>query len=451
MKNFFKFTISICITVSVIYASTWQSVGLDSLKINCLIEVYQTVIAGTEKGLYFLDNDSLRQWIKYSGVPSLPIQDIITAGNGELIVSAGNGSNSDGIYGGLGVYDGAPFYEFSRITFFDFPEALGYHNDTLLVGSKNSLNYAVRDSVQSLIPGIFFKPFQPISIPNNSFGVEDPVVSDIYYSNNDVNFIVAGYDKSPEPASGSLLSTTTKSSKLMLDSSTTSIYEQFEGWSMVSNIYIGGLNALYKSQSNLIFNTKDLNRNRYSTFEKISTPNNGKVNHVTGVMPSPIIIDGAADICIATNEGVFLKDYNDNWTEYGDIGEIPNMIVPVFKTIYNGSTPKDIGYIYAATDKGVHRYNFYDSTPISFKDKKSTNLINNISIDNNILEIKCHKNNINNIVIFNIAGKTIFKSENLNTKNLKLNLEQINISSGTYLINIKNAVSTSKYSINYIR
>lgn len=451
MKHFLNIIISLLIAASSLNASTWKSVGLNSLKVNCLLEVYETVIAGTENGLYFLDNDSLKQWIKYEGVPNLPIQDIIKASNDEIIVSAGNGSNSDGIYGGLGVFDGAPYYEFNLITFFDFPQALGYYNDTLLVGSKNSLNYAVRDSVQSLIPGIFFKPFHQITIPEYSFGIEDPVVSDISYSFTEKNFLIAGYDKSPMPGKGSFLSSSTITANEIFDSSTTSIYEHFEGWSLYTNLYVGGNDGLYKSSSNITINENSNSKTEYLNFEKVTTPNNNRINHVTGVMSSPIIIDGAADICIATNDGVYLKDYSNSWTEYGDIPEIANMVTPVFKTIYTGTTPIDVGYLYAATEKGVYRYNFYDSTPISFKNEKHKISFNNIFITNNTLKIKTNKNSIYSIEIFNVSGKTILKRENLNTQNITIDLIKLNLSSGTYLIDIKNDSNSSKHSINYIR
>jgi len=83
-------------------AGSWESVGLDSLKINCIYPAYNSIIVGTEKGLYFLDGEN---WIQYGGVPDLPIHDIIAYGKtdmiggqvGSIMVSAGNGSNSDGI------------------------------------------------------------------------------------------------------------------------------------------------------------------------------------------------------------------------------------------------------------------------------------------------------------------------------------------------------------------
>lgn len=449
MKFSFKMLFLITIGISSLTAGNWKSVGLDSLKVNCIISTHESIIAGTEKGLYFLDNDSLKQWIRYPGLASnISIQDINYGSNGELLVSAGGGSNSDGIYGGIDLLDGAPYYEFSLITYLDFPQAIGYYNDTLIVGSKNTLYYAIRDDVESLVPGIFFKPLETISIPPYSFGVEEPVVSDIYYSYTQGGFFVLGYDASPEPGRGSLLSTTTAAATEILDSSTTSIYEQYQGWSLNSNIFVGGLDGLYKSNSNTtIFINEKMEKRQYTSFEKIPTPNNQKVNHITGIMSSPIIIDGVADICIATNDGVFLKDYNDEWTEFGDIPVVPYMVLPVFKMAGSGSNLEDIGYIYAATNEGVYRYTFYDPTPIS----SSINKIkpNSISIKNHILKI--NTNNINSIEIFNIAGKKIFSNYQLNSKKVMLDLKQLNLSSGAYIVNIKNENNSMNRKFNYTR
>ncbi len=448
MKLLFKLIFLIIIGVSFVIADTWQSIGLDSIKVNCLLNTHESVIAGTNNGLYFLDNDSLKQWIKYSGVPDLPIHDIIQAGNGEIIVSAGGGSNSDGIYGGIDLLDGAPYYEFNLITYFDFPQAIAYYNDTLMVGSKNTLSYAVRDSVQSLVLGIFFKEFKSITIPDYSFGVEVPVISDIHYSYDNRSFLIAGYDSSPEPGEGSLLSSSTKSASTILDSSTTEIYEQFSGWSLSSNIYIGGLNCLFKRTLNYEIIINDQKRQVADTsFTVISTPNNKKVNHVTGVMSSPIIVDGTPDILISTDDGVFLKDYNDNWKEFGDIPVIPYFSLPVYRIFNESNNYKDVGYIYAATNEGVYRYTFYDSTPITSSYNK--NLLNSISLKNNI--IKVNANNINSIEIFNLAGKNIYSNYQLNSKQINLDLNHLNISNGTYLLSIKNEYGSFTKKFSYIR
>lgn len=446
MRTLNKLIFLLVLGISTLNAGTWKSVGLDSLKVNCLINVYETVIAGTERGLYLLDNDSLKQWIKYSGVPNLPVNDIVFGKNQELIASVGLGSNSDGIYGGVGVYDGAPYYEFSLSQYFDFPQAIGYFNDTLLIGSKNTLHYAIRDSVQSSIQGISFKDPEPINIPQNSFGVENPVVSDIHYTFSGGYFLVAGYDNSPEPARGSLLTVTTSMGTKLLDSSTTSLYEHYQGWSLFSDLYVGGTNSLLKSTSDQI-NTK---RN-YTDFSEISVPNNSRVNHVTGIMASPIIIDGVADICIATDDGVFKKELNDSWSEFGDIPEAPNMTTSVFKTLSEGTGLYDMGYIYAATDKGVYRYDFYNSTPISSKISSSKNLLNNIIVNNKTLQIKTNGLNIKTINVYNLSGKLISNLSISDLKEVNINLNKMNLSNGAYLINLKTDKGNFKGKFNFTK
>lgn len=432
MKLNIKQTLYLITFCSLSLAATWESIGLDSLNVNCLYQTHESIIAGTNKGLYFLDNESQNQWIQYSGIPSnICINDIVSGANGEIIVSAGNGSNSDGLYGGLDLLDGAPYYDFNLITFFDHPQAICYSNDTLMIGSGNSLSYAIRDTIQSLIPGIFFKEPKAISIPEYSFGVESPIVSDIYKSWPHNNYLVAGYDSSPEPGRGSLLSVTIDSNVELLDSSTTSIYEHFQGLALNTTIYIGGLNSLYKTVTDTY--VIDFENRAESDFEVIATPNDQKVNQITGVMSSPYIADGAADLCLVTNDGIYLRNYTSNWNECGDIPAIPKMAVAKYEY---GTNMDFKTYIYAATNKGVYRYLLYDSTPISINKHNAANTYN-MSIKNSILKISTTGDNINSIELFNLAGQKISTINCINSKAIDLNLNEFNISNGTYFFRLK--------------
>jgi len=267
------------------------------------------------------------------------------------MVSAGNGSNSDGIYSGTDMLDGAPFYSFSLATYFDYPQALGACNDTLIIGSGNSLSYCVRDtSIVSFAPGTFLTNPKSISTPDNPFGVEMPYVSDIVYSSRMGGYMVAGYDKSPEPAEGSLLLGNSQTLYTTLGKSTTSIYETFSEFTG-SVTYVGGADRLYSSFGGAVVNDKRTSV-PIDIYTEISTPNDSKVNHVTGVYQSQIVI-GGADICISIDDGVYVLDGTDTWTELGDIPEKPNMTVSQFigKSLLSN--------LYAATDKGVYKYALY--------------------------------------------------------------------------------------------
>lgn len=399
------------------YSNSWKSIGLDSLQINCLLNTDNGILAGTENGLYLFDELIQNSWVKITTAPNLPITDIIEASkdNKEILIAAGNGSNSDGIYGGLPIIKGSPYYNFSLVTYLDFPQSLAYYSDTLIIGSKNNIYSAIRDfTIISLVPGIFFYPPEEVTTSNNPFGIENPCVSDLIYSYQKNDFIAAGYDKSPEPAKGSLLIGNSKTMNPLFDSSTTSILEAFDETNG-SQIFIGGLDGLYQ---HLSFSSD-------SSFIKINTPNNSKVNHVTDISLAELGIGINTTLAISTDNGIYFSIDYSNWTELGDIPAVPSM------TISRHYANRSENILYAATDKGVYKYTLYNTakgSSILNKNKGITVKKNNIQINvDNIQEIK----------IYNMSGKSLLIKQFSDSRMLTINLKELNLAKGSYILKIK--------------
>lgn len=414
-----------------IQANSWKSIGLDSLKINCMYTTGNHIFAGTENGLYIY-GDISQKWIKLAGVPNLPISDIIAGNGSEIILSANaGGSNSDGIYVGLDIMDGEPYYEFQLLEYEMFVENIGYYNDTLLFGGKNNLLSAIRLPIKSLWPQ--FSDPKKINIPQNAFGVEQPYCSEIKYSTLTNSFFVAGYDKSPIPSEGMLISGTSEKLTPYYEKSSTSFVEIFVGFIGGNSMYVGGIDKVYKFSSDTLI---------------IETPNNSKVNHISKTDKGEMTIGGSGYICISTDDGVYLTNDDKTWKEIGNIPQKPTMTIEVI----SNSESESVTTLISATDKGVYQYTFGESGTIN-NSKINLNSSNFIKFKNEIINFS-YPNNLNKNIslnLFSISGKKIKSLNFKNQNSIKLNLNSLNISSGIYLIRFSVGNELFAKSFNYLR
>ncbi len=428
-----------------IQANSWKSIGLDSLKINCMYTTGNHIFAGTEKGLYIY-GDMSQKWIKLAGVPDLPISDIIAgiAGSGSEIILSTNagGSNSDGIYIGLDMLNGEPYYVFQPLKYAMFVENIGYYNDTLLFGGKNNLLSATRLPIKSLWPQ--FSDPKKVTIPQDVFGNNTPYCSEIKHSEFLNSFLASGYDKNPIiPVKGML--TSGNSSKLapFFEKNITSFLETFTGALGSNAIYAGTLDKVYK----LSLSTTTV-PSTISDTTIIATPQNIKVNHISTTNKGEITIGGVGYICIATDDGVFLTSDDKTWNELGDIPQKPTMLVEYINSKATESTTS----LYAATDKGVYLYEFA-GTAIADNKNSSNKKINNIAVNSNIVTIKT-SNRVNkniDIDIYSISGKKVSSLNYQNSKSVSLNFSDLNLSSGRYFLNVKIGNESFGEKINYLR
>jgi len=102
---------------------SWHPIGLQGGNVNCLL-VDDTVrmLAGTDRGLWLRDAD----WIQFSGgiATNASVKAMVRLSSGDIIAAVGGGSNSDGVYRGVDILDGPPFYEFSLVEHLTGAQAL---------------------------------------------------------------------------------------------------------------------------------------------------------------------------------------------------------------------------------------------------------------------------------------------------------------------------------------
>lgn len=423
------------------FGQQWECVGLDSLEINCLHVQNEYIFAGTNKGLYISPSVGDRserltlEWFEISSAFS-PVIDITSGENGEILVTAGDGSWSDGVYGGLNVLDGPPYFDFQVLTYLPSPEKIAYLNDTLMVSSEGKLYYSTRKLQQSAYLHSF-ENFASVTYFDSSFGSEDPYVSDISTSKYTLGFLASGYnDKS------SVLWGNGSSLSKFHDSVVTTVSDmEYPSYSN-NAIFFGGMSSLYifRADTGFLFDCP------VYTEEK-TTPENSKVNDV---IQEKKMVD---EVYAAFDCGVYKHrtDTHDDYTSWEEIGEIPEIPTDLVAREQSGMANQTY-YIYAATKKGVYGYRLYE-TSISPNANKSI-AINSIRQTNGVLSIDFQLKNIDNnrVKIFNLNGQCLYEKGIAGKQSkLKIDLQKLNLANGTYVLEIFNSGKSYRQSFNYLK
>lgn len=351
--------------------SSWKPAGLETHVINCLItDSSGRLCAGTDQGLFIRDGAS---WLAVSGATTLPINGIVQAGPTTLIVSAGNGSRSDGLYIGHAIY-GPPYYAFDLLAWFMRPGRLSVRISNSEPGTGIRLFVVREDSVftgvidRTVIGGTVAREtvvLKPMKQPAYCFGVESPQCVALHVYSGDGRCYAGGYDGfRMNSGPGSLVweisadSLTTKRARMDVTAIT-------EGMLIMGNPYImAPLPVDPMATMSLIVGTLDSGVFALGSNPLIMAPQAAPIAREFWVsLGSPsggpavallsiagVKVYGAEDVLYAaTSGGVFRKCspiMNCLWQGVGTIPAAPTALAAAGKN----------NQLFAGTNKGVYAY-----------------------------------------------------------------------------------------------
>jgi hypothetical protein len=246
----------------------WQTVGCADrqiLSIAAMGGAKPGVLAGTDKGLYFIGKRAMI----ISGVASIPVRSIEVQAN-RAVVTASIGTMEDGTFRGLQSLAYEPYWVFKGIISM-YPylnhQAIawksGANGDTIFIGAGNTVN-------STLIDGSMIVQSELV-VPQNCFGGGPAYCTALHIFSHDKRLYAGGHDLDTDTGSGGLLiaKTTANDSFVLLKRlMVTSIAEGFSETS--------GLQIYIATHDTGILHFSD----PYSSWDHIPAPNNPKHHSV---------------------------------------------------------------------------------------------------------------------------------------------------------------------------
>ncbi|MBD3321358.1 MAG: hypothetical protein GF350_09720 [Chitinivibrionales bacterium] len=358
----------------------WQSLGLKERTIHCLYyDSPDRLFAGTDHGLY-LRWDGI--WTRVEGgLPTLPVNAIEKPVSGTLVVAAGDGSRSDGLYIGTDILDGPPFYDFKLLDWIIRPAAVASKVIPAADGDRIRLYVASDDAVFSgrLLDSTI--ALEKMAIPDYAFGVEQPYCAAVHVLSSDQKCYAGGYDRSPLPGPGKLLrEVTADSMRVIRERSNVTVITEgvvdravWDGpvpyssdqlvYPYVNTTPVLGTTdegVVYFQRSDVIVPYENAQQQQAGTWISLGSP---KDESVIDILMAPLLRAIPADqqgpsyyngdrMYVAVAGGVYRKcDYNENcvWSEIGDIPGRPLCLA------YPGPSRQQDD-LYAGTGSGVYLY-----------------------------------------------------------------------------------------------
>ncbi len=377
----------------------WYSIGLEEREVYCLLADDTTMIlAGTNQGLYVLFDS---EWYLVEGLATnLPINSMVRVSETKAAVSAGGGSNSDGLYIGEVAIYGPPFYVFSLIDYLMFPQALtasSEKGDTLFLGSNNGIYMSILGEDEE------YGVLEPIKTPDYCFGVEEPLCATLLIFHVEGILYAGGYDLSPLPGPGHLLRQQKDSMVIAKDFNVSAMTQ---GTFSSDEPGIREL-AVGTPDSGIIYYNPIISSTPWRKWE---SPENEAIRHIIALSGG----ENENDMLIAAVEsGVYIDGNEDiitgSWTVIGDLPNKPNFIAGYLngKNEFGG---------FAGTDKGVYRYG---EKPTGIAEKylpkysKKSCLKLNVFNKSTKLQMVFHsdaviENNLT-VILYDISGKRVNK------------------------------------------
>jgi hypothetical protein len=306
-------------------APAWHLLGLSGRQINCILADDTTMIlAGTELGLSVYWNNS---WFDFSLARS--VLSIARLAKGMIAI----GAASDSVYFGKVMIYGPPFYVLKRQHSFAAPTAMVMRPpmaiDRICVGGPAGVSvYMLGNDT------LIFE--RKIPAPPYAFGVEMPRCADLLWWSGS-EFYAGGYDRSPDPGPGSLLSLVGDSLRIL------------KRWNVTA---LGKGNFSETGPQELAVATTDTGvlvlNPATSGVRSLGGPDAGAVNDLL-LIPNML---RSYTIIAASGSGVFTNSGNGKtWTELGNIPAAPLCLA-------SRGTPSGRlrGEIVAGTRKGVYLY-----------------------------------------------------------------------------------------------
>lgn len=327
-------------------------------------------VVGTTNGLYFTTT-----------MPSEAKKiDNFTSGHvtslcyveGSLWVTVIDGEES-GLYQGVNVLDGFPYFSFTKKHSIANPQLVRYHKDELLVVGLDSLY------VYDLKPNVAFQ--KTYELPANSFGTIDPHCA-AGISEGDV-FLFGGYDRDESGDDAMVLRYNGRA---------------VEGGSLKNDIY-----ALGSSPGNKWGYWGENNRLYMVSMEGtmmddsiITTPYETPVHAMTHINNAEFV--SASNVVVATDSGVFAHE-NGAWKELGSIDATPSTLY----VDYFGFAATPI--LLAGTDKGLYVYSG-ESSVISARPQEERSL----TVEQGVVTLPKDVSNAS-VSVLNLHGQQLFHKE----------------------------------------
>ena len=379
-------------------APAWNLIGLSDRTINCILADDTTmVLAGTNKGMSVHWNN-----IWYEIPITIPVYSLVRLSADLIAVGVGNGSKSDAIYLGKKVSKGPPFFELTLQSYFVSPTAMTLRNDMaiprLYVGSGKQGISVFTLGNDTLV---FERAFK---IPAYAFGVESPRCADLAWFGN-TQLFAGGFDQSPNPGTGNLLTLVTDSLQTTRRLNVTSLAQgSFFDVAPVMELVIGTIDTG-------VFLHNPVGNNWVS----LSRPDDGPVSDLLVVTPQI----GRSDIIMATTSGVYTNNNlsPNGWTA---LGKIPT--APVCLAGKRSMTGVLTGELFAGTAEGIYFYS--QTTGTNNKQspaKKIVNVNRQVIRNGSFLLPTWNKGREVEITIYSASGLLV-KKERSSKKGISLNI-----------------------------
>jgi hypothetical protein len=324
--------------------NTWNLVGLKGEKINVIhhppISEENAIMVGTDKGIWWFEYGS---WWQYGGSTvnklTLPVYDIKSASTHDMLVVAGNGSDSDGVYMSKLAAIGEPgtLFGFVLQARWPRPTALalsgmdGSCSDKIYVGNIDGVSAGLLCSRK-------MDTLKALPCPQNPFGVR---CASMIVSTLDGRLYAGGnYGTRPiftgEPAIAQFISGTNELTQVKKLNATAIVEYRSQNEIMVAVATVDSGIQLFKNGAYHL---------------SFSSPSPGEP--VLSIVPFATQDFGGGVwtmLVAATPSGVYRQcapNMNCVWARLGDITGSPCCLEQ-----YQGKT------LWAATDSGVYRFDY---------------------------------------------------------------------------------------------
>ena len=359
----------------------WQSIGPEDRTIQKVFLTSKSILlAATNERVFYKIGNS---W-GYLGEFKLPVKDFLELEDETIVIAAGNGTNSDGVYAAKYSPTSDPPYTFSRLTFFEFAEALCTKGDTIFVGGRNAISMIIRDSA-GVTPVV-----QPLKMPGNVFGNERPHCTALMHfqvAQGVSGLFAGGYEKTDwQPGNGHLLQQLRDSMVIIKD---------WKVSAMVMGVFapVGPLEFVVGTLDSGLYSLKS----GVTPIEwtHMSSPENNPIDALAAV-EGPM----QGEQLVTAVDGDVFAGRAGNWTMLG------NMPYDALCLCVGTRYPE----IYAGTDNGVYQYT--EPTPIdqSITGKKTfSQIISSYRVDNNLLKVTVslpHDGNVR-MVLYDLSGRKL--------------------------------------------
>lgn len=374
--------LAILLSLHLLYGQgKWQSIGPENRTIQTVFLTSKSLLlaATSERVFYKIGNS----W-DYIGDFSLSVKGIVERNDETLVIAAGSGTNSDGVYAAKYSPTSDPPYNFTRLTYFNFPEALCLKGDTVFVGGRNAISMIIQDSA-GVTPVV-----QPLKMPRNVFGSDRPRCSALMHfevAQGVSGLFAGGYERSNMvPGNGHLLQQLRDSMVIIKDWNVSA---------MVKGVFapVGPLEFVVGTLDSSLYSLKS----GVTPIEwtRMSSPENNPIDAlaaVEGPMQGEQIVTAVDGDVFAGRAG--------NWTVLG------NMPYDALCLCTGTRYPE----IYAGTENGVYQYT--EPTPIEqniTKNKITSQIISHYRVDNNQLKITLNLPEDGNVrmVLYDLSGRKL--------------------------------------------